>query len=136
MKREESQHQQALIRWADSMWLPSMSLPHLAQWLPSGSAHVGDFLFAVPNGGRRDKITAAILKSEGVRAGVPDLMLALPVGQHPGLFIEMKAQKTGRLSEAQRSWVERLRAAGYRVEVCHGWDAAKAVIEDYLCAKA
>lgn len=122
MRHEESQHQQALVRWADSMWLPSLH-----------SAKVGDFLFAVPNGGRRDKITAAILKTEGVRAGVPDLMLALPCGQYHGLFIEMKPPKKGRVSESQRSWLERLRQAGYRAEVCHGWDEARQLIEGYLC---
>jgi hypothetical protein len=122
VRHEESQHQQALVRWADSAWV--------------GNRRIGDFLFAVPNGGRRDKITASILKSEGVRAGVPDLVLALPVGKHPGLFIELKPPKAGRVSDSQRKWIERLREVGYRVEVCHGWDAARNVIEDYLCGNA
>lgn len=35
-------------------------------------------LFAIPDGGRRDAVTGAHLKAEGVRAGVPDMFLAVP----------------------------------------------------------
>ena len=34
-------------------------------------------LFAIPNGGKRDVISAKLLKDEGVRAGVPDLFECL-----------------------------------------------------------
>ena len=36
-------------------------------------------LFAVPNGGRRDAVTGARLKAEGVIAGVADLILLTPL---------------------------------------------------------
>ena len=39
-------------------------------------------LFAVPNGGRRNKIEAANLKRQGVRAGVADLILLFQKGGH------------------------------------------------------
>jgi hypothetical protein len=60
--------------------------------------------FAVPNGGRRDKITGAILKREGVKAGVPDIIVVRDGGSVA--FIEVKTAK-GRLSNSQtefRDW--------------------------------
>lgn len=121
MKHEESNEQKAFVKWADMAWLPG-----------SPSDKIGDFLYAVPNGGRRDRIMAAILKGEGVRAGVPDLHFAYPWRGLPGLYIEMKAIKTGTTSENQKKWIARLRRVGYRVEVCHGFEAARKVILDYL----
>jgi hypothetical protein len=95
-------------------------------------------LFAVPNGGARHKAVAAKLKAGGVRAGVPDLNLAVARGGFHGLFIEMKVGKNTP-SKDQRWWIAKLREAGYRVEVCYGFEAARDVILDYLrqkpCAK-
>jgi hypothetical protein len=46
--------------------------------------------FAVPNGGARSKIEAAIMKGLGVKAGAPDLLLVIPpAGRIAGL--ELKA---------------------------------------------
>lgn len=55
-------------------------------------------VFAVPNGGGRDKREAARLKWQGVLPGVPDLLTILD-GRTFG--IELKSAK-GRLSDAQR----------------------------------
>lgn len=35
-------------------------------------------VFAIPNGGSRNKAEAAKLKAEGVSAGVPDLFIPIP----------------------------------------------------------
>ena len=43
-----------------------------------------------PNGGKRDRVSAAVLKRQGVKAGVPDLHLPVPKGQYASLYIEMK----------------------------------------------
>lgn len=128
MKHLESHEQQTLIRW----W-------HLAH----RGLGVQDerLLFAVPNGGKRDRVTASILKAEGVRAGVPDLFLAVPSARldsdakswilRHGLFIEMKTD-TGRTSPAQDEMLTRLRNQGYAVTVARGWDQARKAIETYL----
>ena len=85
-----------------------------------------------PNGGRRNKITGARLKAEGVVAGVPDVFLASPRQGVHGLYIEMKRQRGGTVQATQKELITALRQAGYRVEVCKGWWEAREVIENYL----
>ncbi len=89
-------------------------------------------LFAIPDGGRRDAVTGAHLKAEGVRAGVPDMFLAGPRQNAPGLFPELKKQKGGRVSENRKTMHEALSQAGYPVCICRGWDEAKRAIEDCI----
>lgn len=88
-------------------------------------------LFAVGNGGHRHKATAARMKMEGIRPGVPDLMLPFPAGEFHGLAIELKS-RSGYPSREQKDWIERLRANGYRAEVCRGWEQAWGVLCEYL----
>ena len=89
-------------------------------------------LFAIPNGGWRNAIVAAKLKAEGVTAGVPDLMLAVPHGQYHGLFVEMKNGKQGRVSESQREMHEALRAQFYQVEVARTAEDFVRIVQAYL----
>lgn len=88
-------------------------------------------LFAIPNGGARDIITGAKLKREGVRPGVPDLMLAKPNKTHSGLFIEMKVGDN-KPSPDQQDFMAYLRSVGYVAVVCWSNAAAIKEIEDYL----
>jgi hypothetical protein len=88
-----------------------------------------EMVFAIPNGGDRKPSVAANLKAEGVKPGVPDLMLPLPVGRYPGLFIEMK-RPNGVVREDQSEWHHKLRSVGYAVVVAFDWvAAAKSMIE-------
>lgn len=118
MRNEEHKEQCAVLEWwgykCHSFGVPE----HL--------------LFAIPNGGARNAITGAILKAEGVRAGVPDLFLACPNRYYSGLFVEMKKPKGGRVSDAQAGMRTLLMWAGYDVQICEGADKARAVITDYL----
>jgi len=88
-------------------------------------------MFAIPNGGHRNIITASRLKAEGVKSGVPDIFLPLARGKYHGLFIEIKAMK-GRATDNQDIYLDNLRLNGYRAEVCHGFAEAKKAIEEYL----
>lgn len=115
---DEHAEQAALCRWW-AMYARSRRLPE-------------SLLFAIPNGGRRDAVTGARLKAEGVRAGAPDMFLAVPRKNAPGLFLELKKQKGGRVSENQKTMHEALSQAGYPVCVCRGWDEARREIEKYL----
>lgn len=89
-------------------------------------------LYAVPNGGYRNKATAARMKAQGVKAGVPDMFLPVPRGTYHGLYIELKRRKGGTVSAEQREWLTNLRAQGYAAYVCHGWEEAAHTIMDYM----
>ena len=89
-------------------------------------------LHHIPNGGSRGKAEAARFKAEGVKAGVPDLFLPVARGPYHGLFIEMKRQKGGKVSDAQKAWIATLTVQGYLAAVCYGWKDAAELIEDYL----
>lgn len=89
-------------------------------------------LHAIPNGGYRSKATAARMKAQGVKPGVPDMCLPVPRGTYHGLYIELKRQKGGTVSPDQREWLADLRAQGYAAYVCHGWQEAADTIMGYL----
>lgn len=69
-------------------------------------------IFAVPNGGHRNKATAGKLKAEGVRAGVPDLLLLYPRHGYHGLVIELKVGNNS-ATRQQTEWMAWLKAQGY-----------------------
>lgn len=100
-------------------------------WFRHQYAHLARLLFAVPNGGARDRVTGAILKKEGVVAGVSDLLLLVPAGQYHGLCIEMKTPK-GRQQPTQKEWQEEVEAQGYRYIVCHSVEEFMAEVRAYL----
>lgn len=118
MRTDEHDEQVALCRWW-SLYARTHRFPE-------------SLLFAIPNGGRRDAVTGARLKAEGVRAGVPDMFLAVPRKNAPGLFLELKKQQGGRVSENQKIMHAALTEAGYPVCVCRGWREASVEIEKYL----
>ena len=88
-------------------------------------------LFAIPNGGKRGKIEASIMKGEGVLAGVADLFFAMPSGVSHGLFIEIKTEK-GRQSNSQKIFEEKALMIGYDYKICRSMDEFIIVINDYL----
>jgi VRR-NUC domain len=83
------------------------------------------FMFAVPNGGYRRPIEAAILKSLGVRAGVPDTCW---IKDGRAYLLEIKAEG-GRLSPAQEQTLIALRAAGAHACHAHGLDQCLQLLE-------
>lgn len=88
-------------------------------------------VFAIPNGGKRNKKEAYFMKLSGTKAGVPDLMF--PVAQHGyhGLFIEMKAGRN-KTTPNQDEWLDLLAKNGYCVRVCYGFDEARSIIDWYF----
>ena len=75
--------------------------------------------------------TAIALKHEGVKAGVPDLVLPTGRGGYFGLYIELKVGKN-KPTEKQLEWIDQLKEQNYYVKVCYGWREAADVIEKYL----
>jgi hypothetical protein len=112
----EADEQRSLIRWAA---------------LASATDARLRMLMAIPNQAVRSS-NARHMIAQGVRPGIPDLFLAVPVGGLGGLFIELKRRSGGRLRQDQKEWIDRLRNAGYAAECCQGWEEARDVITEYL----
>lgn len=126
IKPSEHASQAAVIQW--------FSYARKKYGLPEAA------LFAIPNGGERNAIVGARLKAEGVRKGIPDLLLAVPkrtdlptisVIHESGLFIEMKT-RTRKPSTDQLAAMSYLRKAGYEVALCYSTDEAIQAITEYL----
>lgn len=113
----ESDEQKMLFEWAA---LRQGKYPELA------------LMHHIPNGGARSPVTAARLKCEGVRRGVPDICLPVARGGYHGLYIELKRRKGGTVSVDQKRWLQALSTEGYAAIVCRGWAEAAAVIERYI----
>ena len=115
----EANEQEALFDWARLM---RGKYPEL------------DLLYHIPNGGSRNRLEAANLKHQGVKAGVPDLCLPVARGRYHGLYIEMKYGKN-KTSEEQNKWLDALAWQGHAVAVCYGWEKAQQLIVKYLSLK-
>ena len=112
----ESAHQQALFAWAAlyAKAYPSLNLLH-----------------AIPNGGKRDKVTAGRMKAEGARAGVWDIFLPVPMHNYHGLYIEMKVG-SNTITREQKWFREQVEFQGFHTYVCYSWKEAAGVLVHYL----
>ena len=90
------------------------------------------FLFAVPNGGKRTKASAGKIKAEGGKAGVPDYIWPKAIGSCPGLVIELKRKKGGRVSDDQRRTLDYFASQGWTAVVCAGWEEAWAAVKAHM----
>lgn len=88
-------------------------------------------LFSVPNGGKRDAVTAAKLKEEGALAGVADLILLKSNRFYGALLIEMKT-KTGRQSDMQKEWQQKITNDGYKYIVVRSLEEFQSEVKSYL----
>lgn len=116
LKRGEDTEQMAVIAWAswEVVRFPELKL-----------------LFHVPNGGKRNAKEAARFKAMGVKPGVPDLCLPVPMNGFAGLYIEMKYDKN-KPTDHQKEWIKALKEQGYKVVVCYGAQEATQELESYL----
>lgn len=115
MKHHEDAEQKAVFDWA--AYFPELRWMH-----------------AIPNGGNRNKREAARLKGQGVKPGVSDIFLPLPVDPFHGLYIEMKRRKVNgpsRITKDQGDFLFDMVTLNYRCIVCYGADEAIQAIRDY-----
>lgn len=88
-------------------------------------------IWAIPNGGERNKIVAKRLKDEGVSRGVPDLHIPVAMNGYHGLYIEMKAGRN-KPSDDQLTIMEKLTNEGYKCVVCWSLDEFIVAVNDYM----
>ncbi|WP_315084973.1 VRR-NUC domain-containing protein [Bacteroides heparinolyticus] len=88
-------------------------------------------LFAVPNGGSRNKIEAVNMKRQGVTAGVADVILLVPKKGFASLCIEFKT-KTGRQSEEQKEFQFQAEKCGSKYVVVRSVEQALREVKEYI----
>jgi hypothetical protein len=147
----EHSHQVALFAWAA---------------LNVGNDPRLKLMFAIPNGGARGNdrksamIRGANLKAEGVKPGVVDVFLPVPIerrdyevgpgmfkpGRFAGLFVEMKKPAAklkrgpngpgpwdyGGVDQEQKDFLDAMVEQGYKCVVCYSWYEAANQIKIYL----
>ena len=95
-----------------------------------GLRTAGVLFCAVPNGGRRDKREAVMLKASGTVSGVPDILIfdSPPFGDQVGTALEMKRinGKMSNLSKAQKGWISELEKRNWLCLVGFGAEDALA----------
>lgn len=117
--QREATEQRALISWAS---LAVKMQPDL-RWL-----------YHVPNGGKRGKAEAGMLKAEGVKKGIPDLHLPVRRGIYTGLRIELKSTGSvpSDMTPEQKEWLEHFQGQGEFAVGVNGWELARDLIQAYL----
>lgn len=91
-------------------------------------------IYHVPNGGHRHKLVAIKLKEQGVKPGVPDLVLPMARAGYFGLYIEFKAKPPfdAAVSASQDAYIQALIDQGYLAVVCRGHIDALECLRAYL----
>lgn len=101
----------------------------LAAWLDAK----GVLWFHPPNEGKRKAWIGAKMKAQGLKSGVPDVMIfeqwydkESPIIDATGfgIAVELKRQCGGNASQAQYDWLMALRKRGWKAVLCYGADEA------------
>ena len=101
------------------------------EWFRRTYPSVEPLFFAVPNGGARNAWTAKIMRDEGVRAGVADLILQVPIGGYASLCIEMKTP-AGRQSQSQKEYERLAKKMKNKYVVCRSLEEFKKAVRNYI----
>lgn len=118
-KRSEETEQIRVVQWANRAREEYKAL----RWL-----------YHIPNGGKRGKAEAQVLKQMGVKAGVSDLFLPYPRGKYHGMYIEMKYGKNTTTTE-QEEFLTDMQEYGYFVCICYSAEAAQEMLISYMNLK-
>jgi len=101
----------------------------LFDWL--AWAYPGVYTYAVPNAAKRSPKLAVYLKKEGLRAGVPDVVICRPAGGYAGMYLELKSEN-GSVTDEQKKALLKLATEGYAAAVAFDLDTARTLIDTYL----
>ena len=114
MKKEEQKLQIDCVEWFD------LQYPKLKQ-----------LLFAVPNGSRMTIGQAVLMKRMGLRKGVYDLFLSVPMRGFHGLYLEAKSS-SGRVSDEQIKFATSVEKRGYAAREFRTFEQFVFTIKWYL----
>lgn len=101
------------------------------KWFRQRYDTIEPLFFSVANGGARNVWTAKIMKDEGVRAGVADLVLLIPRHGYSCLCIEMKTPD-GKQSDSQKVFERLLTEYKGKYVVCRSLPEFQKVVMEYL----
>lgn len=126
MTYEEDKHMKIFFAYLD-IFVRSKLLPEA----------IRDLTYHPANGGKRNPREAAKFKKMGVRPGIPDIVLPVPSGKYPSLYIELKPPiVTGvpkpRVSKEQKKKIEQLISFGNDASVQFGYKNTIKKYMDYL----
>lgn len=118
-----------LYEWAESQRWNGWKVSEILVHVPNGAYHGADR--------EAGAVVARKLREQGLKPGVPDYILPVPMPQLKcsGLWIEMKRTRRGVVSEDQEKFMTRMRELGWQCNVCKGWIEAAQVITEYLQLK-
>ncbi len=114
MRHVESEIQKSCVKWF------TLQFPDLRP-----------VLFAVGNGGARNRTEAAIMKGEGVTAGVADMLFLYPNESYHGLCIEFKTP-TGKQSDSQKVFARNVEKHGYKYIIVRSIEQFIEEVKSYI----
>lgn len=89
------------------------------------------FTVHIPNEGRRTKFEQYKLKTLGVMAGMPDVMIFDPQGEYSGFAVELKVGYN-KPTDNQRKCLRELENRKWRVLWSNSFDEVKEEIDKYF----
>lgn len=104
---------------------------NVVNWFNYQFPELADDLHHFANERRCSIQQGRILKRMGVKKGVPDFFLAIPIDGYSGLWLELKVGKN-KVTPEQEAFLNRKMARGYMCAACWGFEAAKELISNYL----
>lgn len=93
---------------------------------------IRNLLIHVPNEYAHGVIGGAIRKRLGVRKGVSDFFIPLPVKSYHGLWIELKRISGSKVSKEQKDWLELMQSLDYKAEIAYGAGHAIDIVKRYM----
>lgn len=104
---------------------------NIVNWFSHNYPDLANDLHHFANERKCSMIQGKILKRMGVKKGVADFFLALPLDGYSGFWLELKVGKN-RLSPDQQEFMKRKTQRGYLCAVCWGFEDAKELFITYL----
>lgn len=135
VKEKSSPHAAELLRLKKNPALMKGREEHFLQvelfyWLECEHPDIYRLTHSTPNSGKRGKLVAFTMQSEGQKKGYPDVSLDAARGDYHGLRVEIKTL-TGSPSGDQEDVAVLLRDQGYCVIFTYGLELTKQAFIDY-----